>query len=150
LFHDTSNCWDEIVLVTEEWVWNIGGTMTGRILIIQRKTCPKATLSSTNPTSTDQTLKLRLFINWSATNRLSHDRVHPDKVTQYPLPWRLSPPPTLRYSALEKIFSFPPLQDFKMSNQKEISTIMKGSNFKHSLIYHQQAYYLHNDFSSIQ
>jgi len=54
----------------------------------------------------------------------------------------------------ENIHSFPPLQDFKMSKPEEISTIMKGSNFKHSSIYHQQAYYLtrlqqHTDNSSV-
>jgi len=74
---------------------------------------------------------------------------HPDSYTVPTTMKIVFPIPTFQYSALEKIFSFPPLQDFKMSNPVEISTIMKGSNFKHSLIY-QQAYYLHNDFSSIQ
>jgi hypothetical protein len=59
-------CWT--CTATVEWYWQ-GKTENRRT---QRRTCPSATLSTTNPTSTHQGANPGLRVDRQATNRLSH------------------------------------------------------------------------------
>jgi hypothetical protein len=59
------------------WVWGSGGMMilTGENRRTRRKTCPSATLSTTNPTWFDPAANPGLRGERPATNRLSHGTI---------------------------------------------------------------------------
>jgi hypothetical protein len=64
-----------VVMVRWWWIWSIGGMiMTEENWSIQRKTCPSATLSTTNLTRTDLGSKLVLCSEKLADNHLSHSK----------------------------------------------------------------------------
>jgi hypothetical protein len=65
-----------IVLSPDDiWVWSPGGMiLTGETRKTRRKTCPSATLSTTNPTWTEPGENPGLRCGWPATNRLSTAR----------------------------------------------------------------------------
>ena len=104
----------------EQW-WNNNDREN---LNYSEKTCPKPFFPPQTP---HQLARLWKWDCWVTDQQLTAEAM-----TWPTLTYTVSittnfvfPIPTLRYSALEKIFSFPPLQDSKMSNPEEISIITK-------------------------
>jgi hypothetical protein len=74
-----------------------GMILTGENLRIRRKTCPSATMSTTNPTWINPNAKQDLRVERPATNRLSHGMAKKVSLNKLllPLPPKPPPPPLL-------------------------------------------------------